>query len=95
MYGELGRVGVLGNIVTFRMEGTEELLWKAPMQFVPRMDELVGLLENSEVATWYKVEAVKYELRYEELDAGGGEIPEVPELAPYADCAVTVFVSAV
>ena len=95
MLGELNRVGRLGDVVSFRLEGTLELLWKAPMSAPPRVDELVGLLENNEVGTWYKVEEVKYEFLYGTSLAGGGEVPEVPVTSEYARNAPTVIVSLV
>jgi hypothetical protein len=94
MLGELGREASC-NLVAFRLQSTDALLWKAPMQYVPRADELVGKVENGDVATWYKVEQVKYELRYELLTPGGGETPENEVEAPYADVATTVLVSVV
>ena len=94
MLGECGREAAC-NIVTFRLETTEDLLWKAVMPSVPRVDELVGRVESGSVATWYKVEEVKHELRYELLTPGGGEVPETEMDAPYAQTASTCMVSAV
>ena len=61
----------------------------------PRENSLVGLLVNSEVETWYKVEQVRHELRYEVGEAGGGEVPGEPWTADYAQEAPTVIVSEV
>ncbi|KKL04528.1 hypothetical protein LCGC14_2615170 [marine sediment metagenome] len=95
MLGEIGREGRAGIIVSFLLEGTLELLWKSSMQHPPRVDELVGLLGDGEVETWYKVEEVRYEFRYETSLAGGGEIPEVPMVSEYARNAPIVVVSVV
>ena len=58
----LGRYSTIGVYVTFRLEGTEEFLWRAPQHMVPRLNEQVGHLDGAdEVAQWYKVELVKWE----------------------------------
>ncbi len=95
MLGEFKRDGRSGNIVTFRLEGTMEFLWKGPMLSIPSEDFEVGLLVNSEVETWYKVEKVRCEFAYEVYQVGGGEDPEVPVVSDYARNAYTVIVSLV
>ena len=81
-------LGEFGSVI-FRLEGTEAFLWKVKRQDVPREAELVGPLENGEVVTWYRVEQVKYEFKYQTVsDPGGKEI-----LMPHADSAPVVFVS--
>ncbi len=57
----VGRYSTLGVYVSFRLEGTMELLWKSPMLILPRPNDLVGHRVNGEVETWHKVESVKWE----------------------------------
>jgi hypothetical protein len=95
MLGEIGREGRAGVIVFFRLEGTLEFLWKAPMESPPSVNELVGLLVNSEVETWYKVEEIRIEFQYDEGEGSGGEFPIDPWIAEYARNARTVIVSLV
>ena len=72
MLSTLGRYSTLGVYVTFRLEGTEEFLWKAPMMYVPKVNEHVGHLEGEdEVSTWYKVEDVRYEFARDPSTAYG------------------------
>jgi hypothetical protein len=84
-------LGEFGSVI-FRLEGTEEFLWKVKMRAVPREAELVGSLgEGGEVATWYRVEQIRHEIEYQKVsDPGGGEI-----VIPHADSAATVIVSVV
>ena len=96
MLKELERFGDLGPIIIFRLEGTEEFLWKAPMLVLPRKNDLVGQLKNQDdVADWYKVEAIRFEFdhAYEgSLDEEGHPVPFIAEREYFG---VVVFVSPV
>lgn len=93
MLGDISRVGRAGVMVCFRREDTEELLWKAPLEFLPQPGWHVGLLSNSEVETWYKVEQIKCEFRIETGEVGAD--PPEPWAAEYAAVGPCVFVSEV
>ena len=95
MLGEFNKVGRSGDVVSFCLEGTLELLCKAPMLAPPPVDSLVGVLVDGDVETWYKVEEIRYEFLYETSMAGGGEEPEVPVTSEYARNAPTAIVSLV
>ena len=82
-------LGEFGSVI-FRLQSTEAFLWKVKMK-IPRVDELVGALENGAVATWYKVEQVRHEIEYQTVSDPGGREIEVP----HADAAIVVFVSEV
>ncbi len=94
MLTELERFGDLGPIVIFRLEGTGEFLWKAPMLLLPREGNLVGQLKGQdEVADWYKVEDIRFEFdhAYEgSLDEFGNPVPFIAEREYFG---VAVFVS--
>ena len=73
----LGRYSTLGVYVTFRLESTEEFLWRAPQHMVPRLHDQVGHLDGAdEVAQWYKVELVKWEYD-REPDVQFGDPPQL------------------
>lgn len=90
MLTEIGRFGELGSYVHFRDVDTEELLWKAPMQILPRPDDLVGQLKGqAEVVTWYKVETVKWIFDHaygDYLDEQGQPQPHVAEREYFGVC---------
>ncbi len=96
MYSELRRHGDLGVIVYFRLESTEEFLWKAPMQMLPAKNDLVGHLHNEDdVEDWYKVEGIRFEFDHDYepyIGPGGGSVPYVAE---HENFGVVVFVSLV
>lgn len=52
-----------GVMVEFREEGTNDLLWKAIMQHLPRMDESTFYGNVGGALTEYKVEGVSYTFR--------------------------------
>lgn len=93
MLGEISRVGRLGAMVCFRLEGSMELLWKAPLEFLPQPNWHVGLLVDGEVETWYKVEQVKCEFQVEIGEVGGD--PPQPWEAEYAAVGPCIIVSEV
>ena len=96
MLSELGRCGALGVVVTFRLEGSEEFLWTAPMQMLPTKDDLVGqLLGEETVATWYKVEEIKFEFDHEYGTIIGPDGQPIPWTSKYEHYGVCIFVSVV
>ena len=56
------RIATQGVVVSFRLEDDDTLLWQAPMTVLPTKDDEVGELVDGEVAVWYKVEKVKFEV---------------------------------
>ena len=97
MSGEIGRLAPYGVFVTFFLEGTDEVLWKAPMEMLPRPNDKVGHREDTGVVVkWYKVEGVNWEFEHEEL-AFHGEPPDTPQPFPreVSQFGVYVYVSEV
>lgn len=96
MLTEVGRFGDLGVYVLFRLEGTNELLWKAPMQVLPRPGDFIGHLRGAdEVTTWYEIEEVRFEFEHaygDGVDGDGNPVPYVAEREYFGVCA---FVSEV
>jgi hypothetical protein len=89
------REGDLGVVVCFRLEDTNELLWKSPMQVLPGPDDTVVLLDAEGGPATYKVEGVKFEFLHETLTVlppGGPPQGSTHDLAWHGIC---VFVSAV
>ncbi|KKN06685.1 hypothetical protein LCGC14_1074820 [marine sediment metagenome] len=75
----VGRYSTLGVYVTYRLEGTGELLWKAPqMMLLPPNSEVGHLKDGDEVETWYKIESYKAEF---DRDAPS-EYGEPPQQSP-------------
>ena len=83
MSGEIGRLAPYGVFVTFLLEGTDEVLWKAPMEILPRPDrDRVGHRNDTgTVVKWYKVERIDWEFELEEL-MFHGEPPDPPQPFP-------------
>lgn len=58
----IGRYSTLGVWVTYRLEGTEEFMWRAPQMMLLPEGSTVGHMEGgSAVGTWYKIESYKAE----------------------------------
>ena len=97
MAGEIGRLAPYGVFVTFLLEGTDEILWKAPMEIIPRPNDRVGHRNHgSTVDTWYKVEKINWEFEREE-PVFHGEPPAPPEPFPreISQFGVYIYVSVV
>ena len=89
-FATVGRYSTLGVYVCFRLEGTMELLWRAPMKIIPGIDHQVGaLIDGSDVETWYKVEGYRWEFE-EETAADFGDPPQsfVAEHANFGVCCI-------
>ncbi len=97
MAGEIGRLAPYGVFVTFLLEGTDEVLWKAPMEIIPRPNDRVGHQNHgSTVDTWYKVEKINWEFKREE-PVFHGEPPDPPQPFPrdISQFGVYIYVSVV
>ena len=96
MLTKLAPYGEFGPEICFRLDGTDEMLWKASMPYVPQPDSLIGHLEGGmAVTTWYKVERVLYEFDHpvgDSVGPGGGPMPFVAENEHFGVC---VYVSEV
>jgi hypothetical protein len=86
-------------MVYFREQGSGDLLWQAPMNTLPRPDDTVGYVPEgeTEVDTWYKVEAVRFQFDTAEglLAPGPGMPPSVPWVNSFAYFVVIVEVSVI
>ena len=88
-----GRYSTLGVYVAFLLEGTFELLWRAPMHIVPDIDHEVGHRVNGgDVQTWYKVEGYKWEF---EMETGTFGNPPQEFEADHSNFGVACIVSEV
>ena len=89
-----GRYSTLGVWVTYRLEDTEELLWRAPQMVLLPVASKVGHLDGGEtIDTWYKVEGYKAEFDRDPE----GEFGEPPQqyLADHSFFGVCCLVSVI
>ncbi len=84
----VGRYSTLGVYVTFRLQDTEEFLWRAPQEMLPQENHQVGHLNGGdEVETWYKVEVVKWEYdRDSDVEFGQPPQPTPSDKSYYGVC---------
>ena len=97
MAGEIGRLAPYGVFVCFLLEGTDEILWKAPMEIIPRPNDRVGHRNyGSTVDTWYKVEKISWEFEREEPVFHGEPLaPPEPFPREVSQFGVYIYVSVV
>ena len=83
----IGRYSTLGVWVTYRLEDTEELLWRAPQMVLLPVTSKVGHLGGGAVIeTWYKIEGYKAEFDREEGQHGDPPQEYVVDHSDYGVC---------
>lgn len=82
MDGQPERAMRAGVVVSFLLEGTSELLWKARMTVLPTEDDVCVRIVN-EVETSYKVEAVRFEFLHPDVAEVIGYVDGVPQYGEY------------
>ena len=90
----LGRYSTLGVWVTYRLEDTKELLWRAPQMVLLPVASKVGHLNGGdEIETWYKIESYKAEFD-SDPDGEFGDPPQ-PFVSDHSHYGVCCLVSLV
>ena len=88
MLGQPERAMRAGVLVCFRMETTEELLWKARMSLLPREDDILTRILD-EVETVYKVERVKFEFLHRNVADPTEYIEGIPQYGEFTPSVLT------
>ncbi len=89
MDGQPERAMRAGVLVCFRLEGAMDLLWKARMSHLPKVDDTCVTIAG-EVETQYKVESVRIEFLHRNAADVVGYVEGMPQYGEFVPTIGTV-----